>query len=361
MNSQPLGPGSSVSRPHKLTDFTCDRSPSFRCRWVIDIISSPNRPLLPILDHGIETMTSFSRLGGQLWIPWTSIGLALSLVVLAGCGESTGPDADADSSAADVQTRTAPARRVSDESGAMTIEELREQLGIGKDGDIIQKVGGQIVAMDLRQTAVTNLSPLQGLPLRELYLEQTRVTDISPLQGMPLEKLYLIDTPVADLTPLAGMSIQELNLVRTAIKDVAPLKDVELGTLWLRQTKVSDLAPLAGKSLVSLDIQGTPVDDLSPLAGNESLRRLHIGETKVTDLTPLAGLKLERLVFSPDRITTGIEVIRNMTSLRQLDVALEEQFQAADVMTPEAFWTRYDAGEWPAPAATPDEAVTPDE
>jgi|SRR5690606_21826770 len=270
--------------------------------------------------------------------------LLLAAVAATGCDAPPEPANNGAEAVGPAPTPTAPQRRVFDGESSMTIAELRQRLGIGEAGQI-RKIGGKIVAMDLRGTPVMDLSPLADLPLRQLFLEETQVSDLSPLAGMPLEQLYIADTQVTDLSPLAGMSLQELNLVGTPIEDLSGLADVEIGTLWIPQTKVADLSPLAGKSLVSLDLQDTPVSDLSPLAGNPSLRRLHLGGTAVTDLSPLAGLQLERLIFDPQKITAGIEAIRNMDSLRGLDVSFEPTSQ---VMTPEQFWERYDAGEWKA-------------
>jgi internalin A len=273
----------------------------------------------------------------------SAVFMLLLAAMSVGCDAPPEPGTDNPEATESAPTPTAPQQRASDDASAITIDELREGLGIGKAGDI-RKVGGKIVAMDLRGTRVKDLTPLAGLPLRQLFLEETNVSDLAPLAGMPLEQLYLSSTQVTDLSPLAGMSLQELNLVGTPIEDLTGLVDVEVGTLWIPQTKVSDLSPLAGKSLASLDLQDTPVSDLSPLAGNRSLRRLHIGGTAVTDLSPLAGLRLERLIFDPQKITVGIEAIRNMDSLRGLDVEFGPEQQ--DVMSPAQFWERYDAGEW---------------
>lgn len=268
--------------------------------------------------------------------------------VLCGCDSSPATVASGDAAESPPPTPTAPAIPSEDKGQGIAIAELREQLGIGQAGEI-RKVGGEIVAMDLRGTAVVDLSPLAGLPLRQLFLEETGVTDLSPLAGMPFEQLYLSNTPVTDLAPLSGMTIKELNLVGTPLENLEGLKDIDVETLWIPQTKVTDLSPLAGRPLVSLDIQDTPVSNLTPLAGNSSLRRLHIGGTAVSDLTPLTGLHLERLVFSPENITSGLEAIRNMSSLRGLDV----EFDGTTVMPPDQFWPRYDAGEWPAADVKP--------
>ncbi len=269
--------------------------------------------------------------------------VSLTLFLVAGCGrESRNARPATVEQTVEPQTPTAPVRRVSDDPQAMTIAELRDRLGIGDAGQIT-KVGGRIVGMDLQGTPAKDLSALAGLPLKELYLEETSVADISPLAGMPLEKLYLSRTQVADLSPLNGMQLDELNLVGTPLTDISPLKEVEFRTLWIPGTKITDLSPLAGKSFLSLDVHDTPVSDLSPLSGNDSLRRLHIAGTNVTDLTPLAGLQLERLVLSPSRIEKGLDVIRNMTSLKALDTSFDGD---APVKSPEEFWQLFDAGDF---------------
>ena len=121
------------------------------------------------------------------------LGTVLLLTALAGGGcDATPPpaeeasvatDPDSDPAPATAPTPTAPQQRVSDEESSMTIAELRQRLGIGQAGEI-RKVGGKIVAMDLRQTPVRDLSPLAGLPLQQLFVEETAVADLSPLAGL---------------------------------------------------------------------------------------------------------------------------------------------------------------------------------
>jgi len=107
---------------------------------------------------------------------------------------------------------------------------------------------------------------------------------------------------------------------------------------------VTDLSPLLGTELQSLDVQETPVVDLSPLAGLSSLQRLNIAGSKVTDVTPIVGLPLTRLILTPHLITTGLDQVRQMTSLQELDVMFEPERHRT--LTPEQFWALYDAGEF---------------
>jgi len=184
--------------------------------------------------------------------------------------------------------------------------------------------------LDLRQTQISDLGVLKGKPLIELYLEQSKVEDLSPLKGMPLAKLYLSQTPVKDLSPLEGLPLVELNLLGTGVTDLKPLNGMPLKMLWLNETPVSNIEPLRSCPLISLTLHRTQVRDLSPLTGT-GLQRLHVAETPVTDLTPLYGLHLTRLVFTPDRITQGLDVVSRMVSLQEVGTTLE------GVMPREAF------------------------
>jgi internalin A len=223
--------------------------------------------------------------------------------------------------------------------------------------------GGQVVVADLSRTGVSDLSPLVGLPLealdisgnpvsdlrplkgmglRKLGLEGTGVADLSPLAGMHLEELYANGAPVRDLTPLAGMPLRMLNLYGTGVSDLAPLAGAPLKSLWLNGTGVRDVSPLARCPLVSLTLERTPVADLSPLAVCK-LERLHVGMSAVTDLTPLAAMPLQRLIFTPQKISRGLDAVRNMASIRELGTTLEGR------MPPEAFWPLYDQGRFGPP------------
>jgi hypothetical protein len=193
-------------------------------------------------------------------------------------------------------------------------------------------------ALDLRGAAVSDLGPLRGLPLRELYLEGTSVEDLGPLRGMKLKTLYLGGTAVADLGPLEGMPLTSLNALGTKVTDLGPLRGMPLEFLWLNETPVSDISPLADCPLVSLTLHRTQVEDLEPLIGS-NLQRLHIGETPVTDLTPIANLQLTRLIFTPGRITRGIDYARNMRSIREIGPTFENR------MNPATFWALHDQGE----------------
>lgn len=196
----------------------------------------------------------------------------------------------------------------------------------------------RIAKLDLRFCDLTDLSPLEGMPISELYLEDNkRLSDLTPLRGMPLHKLYLSNTAVENLTPLRGAPLMELNAVGARIKDLSPLVESPLQMLWLTDCPVTDLTPLKKVPLVSLTLENTPVEDISPLA-DTALQRLHIGGTKVKDLTPVGQMRLSRLIFTPERIEKGIEEVRNCESIGEIGSDFEHR------LTPDEFWTLYDEG-----------------
>ncbi len=230
--------------------------------------------------------------------------------------------------------------------------------------------GGQIVALEIRDPQLHDISPLAGMPLRFLDLAHCPVEDLRPLRGMPLQVLYLERTGVRDLRPLEGMPLVELRLNDTKVEDLRPLQRAPIRMLYLAGTWVEDLTPLAGNrslealwlndtpvedlrplascpNLISLTIAGTKVRDLTPLKGLR-LERLHLARTPVEDLTPLRWLRLTRLVFNPSRIRSGLEEVRSMTTLREIGTSFgeEDKGRPDDLMPPAIFWEKYDAGDF---------------
>ena len=81
------------------------------------------------------------------------------------------------------------------------------------------------------------------------------------------------------------------------------------------------------------------MSDLSVLSGMASLKRLNIADSAITDLAPLEGLSLERLIFTPQDIKRGIDIIKNMASLSRIGTSFDS------VLPPAEFWKQQDANE----------------
>ena len=91
-----------------------------------------------------------------------------------------------------------------------------------------------------RNSPLTDLSPLSGLPLRTLVLAKGELFDLSPLRGMPLTEFSCYGTRVTDLSPLAGMKLRVLNCDSIRASDLSPLKGMPLEILVLGR-KAEDL------------------------------------------------------------------------------------------------------------------------
>jgi hypothetical protein len=146
-----------------------------------------------------------------------------------------------------------------------------------------------------------------------LGLANTKVSDLTPLQGMPLQTLDFSNTKVPDLKGIAGVRLQTLSLERTAIADLSPVKGMNLLRLSVRSTRISDLSPLKGMNLTFLSCAGAPVSDLSPLNGMP-LRVLQCDHTEVSD-EGLGNFKdwkvLTQLVLKKTNVTAaGIDALK---------------------------------------------------
>ncbi len=208
--------------------------------------------------------------------------------------------------------------------------------------DLSPLSGLKLTFLSLKDNPVSDLRPLAQMPIEQLYLEGTAVRDLTPLRSLPLRILWLNKTPVVNLLPLDGLPLTQLNLLETKVTDLSPLAGMPLETVWLTDTNINDLSPLVACPLVSLTLHRTPISDISLVRRWPTLQRLHLGETQVTSLRPLEGLRLTRLIVTPQKITHGWDVIRNMSTLTELDIELREPRP----WTPEEFWKRFDAGEF---------------
>jgi len=196
--------------------------------------------------------------------------------------------------------------------------EFKDRIQRAWPGLRLQKAEGKTLSLGLSKRAdVVDLSPLKGIPLKELSIGWTKVSDLSPLKGLPLISLTIPATQVQDLSPLTGL----------------PLERLDLGSAW-GACPADDLTPLKGMPLTSLNLRRSPVSDLSPLSGM-ALTCLDIRDSRVKDISPLEGMPLKELSLSPDRITTGLAVIRSIKSLKTING-----------MPAATFWEKYDAGEF---------------
>jgi tetratricopeptide (TPR) repeat protein len=202
-------------------------------------------------------------------------------------------------------------------------------------------VDGCWVSAELRSQprSLAYLAPLRGLKLSRLRITSQDVRDLAPLRGMPLTHLKCQGRKIRDLSPIRGMALVELQCHQTAASDLTPAKGMPLQTLSCNETEIEDLSPLTGAPIAYLYVHGTRVRNLGPLQGMP-LRILCCHETRVTDLTPLRGMQLEIAIVPVRQITKGMNVLRDMSSLKHIGDSWFRQ------LAPQEFWRRYDAGEF---------------
>jgi hypothetical protein len=70
------------------------------------------------------------------------------------------------------------------------------------------------------------------------------------------------------------------------------------------------------------------------------LKGLWIDETAITDLNPVTGMPLEEIHLTPKKITRGLDILRDMKSLKIIGIANNQVWPAAE------FWERYGKGEF---------------
>ena len=219
--------------------------------------------------------------------------------------------------------------------------------GFARFGQLVADLSDRVIEVRLRNTRITDLTPLKSLPLTRLDLRGAdgitdlkplkslrlthldlssadNITDLTPLEAMPLMQLDLSGAQrITDLKPLKGLPLTHPDLsYARGITDLTPLKGISLEHLDLSNAyRITDLTPLKGMSLTQLDLSGARgITDLTPLKGLPLTRLDLSGTSGITDLTPLKGILLEHLDLSGTSGITDLTPLEAMP-LTQLDLS----------------------------------------
>src|SRR5262249_25399653 len=319
-----------------------------------------------------------------------TLGFRVVLVVSPPAGVRTERGAmDKPSSPAIAPFTDADVQRIAALPAAEQVEEVRKELmrrNPGFDGKVVRRIeDGVVTIFSIQTDQVADIAPIRvWSALRVLDCRGTntfkpngRLADLTPLKGMNLAglmQLDLRDTQVND----AGMvyfkdskHLIRLDLSNTQVSDAGMVyfkgcKD--LTYLGLGYTSVGDAGLMHFKdckALTGLFLFGTKLNDagLAHLKDCKALTRLILAETKVsdaglarfkgvplkqlwiqntsiTDLTPLQGMPLEEIRLTPKNITKGLDILRDMKSLKTIGIEHNQFWPAAE------FWQRYDKGEF---------------
>jgi Leucine-rich repeat (LRR) protein len=158
-------------------------------------------------------------------------------------------------------------------------------------------------SVGIESQPLSDLSFLKGTPISELWLNECKVTDLAPIQDLPIRVLGLHGNPVADLRPLGKMPLEELSIE------------------W---TKVSDLSSLTGLRLKKLYLHGCEyLTDVSALAEIPTLEKLTV---------PTSAQNIEKL--------------RNLPKLKLLAFGTSSKSPYLPVFTTAQFWEEYEHLGW---------------
>jgi len=169
--------------------------------------------------------------------------------------------------------------------------------------------GKNISDLMLQNNHIRSIEPLSGMELRVLSISQNAVSDLSALQrDAKLEEFTADHNVLQDLTPLKGMPLRNLRLAHNAIRDLKPLRGMPLNSLSIANNRISSLEPLRGMPLSHLDARNCPIRDLEPLRGLK-INTLFFNASEIKELAPLEGMPLKSF-------QAGYSAIASLEALR---------------------------------------------
>ena len=173
---------------------------------------------------------------------------------------------------------------------------------------------------------IEDISALENLPLKELYLNKNKITDFSVLTGLTnLDLLCILENPAEDLSVLKECSsITRLNIESMKLADIDFLGQMNLNILYMNNAEIKDgnMKPLLEiNNLQELCIGDVPEEMAEVLAQMSELKVLIMwgGNTVLKNLEPLKGMEsLESLAVSSP--VSSLEGIENFPKLYALSI-----------------------------------------
>lgn len=175
---------------------------------------------------------------------------------------------------------------------------IKENPNIRNREDIhIRRNRLDFLELQLPDGVAESIESVRGYQFKSIWiLESPKFRDISPLEGMPLEEVYLCFTSVSDLSPIRNASISILDIRGTDVVSLSPLEEAKLFSLSIRMTKIKDLTPLSGMPLRYLDIAASKVSDITPIS-TARLERIYAEGAPIFDITALKGMPIKTAIL----------------------------------------------------------------
>ncbi|OAI55012.1 hypothetical protein AYO44_13745 [Planctomycetaceae bacterium SCGC AG-212-F19] len=283
----------------------------------------------------------YPQLKNKLFLASWRTGFHIQKLVLRPLGDAQPSGSGVDEAWIKTVQAMPPAKQA--EAVAAKLKELNP----GFDGKVTHKVAnGVVTELKISTINVADISPvraLSGLSVLaahgDFFQKNGKLASMAPLAGLKLQVLDVWDNPTLnDLSPVRGMPLNRVSIQETAVADLSPLRGAPLQQLYINDTPVRDLAPVRGMPLWGLHMAQTQIADLGPLEGMK-LTVFWCYGSPVSDLSPLRGMSLEDLMFTPQTITKGMEIVREMKSLKGIGTKGWGQ----DKVPAQQFWKEYDA------------------
>ena len=133
-------------------------------------------------------------------------------------------------------------------------------------GDLHFSFGGTM-GISVADSNFNDLSLINSLAFYRMDISNTQVTDLWPIALMStLDSLFIRNTPVSDLSPLEDLQLKELTISGSAVTDITPLSHLPLEVLYMDNIDVKDLSPITNMPLSRLSFENVAVTNLKVLA-----------------------------------------------------------------------------------------------
>jgi len=138
----------------------------------------------------------------------------------------------------------------------MALEELR--INETGTTDISFLRGLNIKCLHMANIRAKDFSVLRTLPLIDLTVARTKFDDLTILDGKDIRYLDISGTDISNISLLKSMSsLVELNISDTRVTDISPLENCPIAYFNCQNTRISDFRPLKALPLKSLTIDRT--------------------------------------------------------------------------------------------------------
>ena len=169
---------------------------------------------------------------------------------------------------------------------------------------------------------LTDLSQMKKLEVLSLCNE--KIDDISPLAGLPLRELYLSDNMISDFSILSEFTDLEILCIRGNLaRDLSALSSCSsLEQLNIAQMQLNDVDFLADMNVKYLDMSGSQIksENLMPVAQMPKLEDLYLGDVNEPEIQALSQMNhLKNLtLWGADTILENLEPLKGMENLESL-------------------------------------------